>query len=385
MPASLVFLVAVELLHLSTSTAALIYLLPSGDSPFRSNQHHVSALQPGDLSLLGGVEPTEWLGPFSFTTDELGFRKTPGVTPQNARVLAVGGRSFLYGAALSDDQTLAATLTRAIGLPVYDGGRYYQDPDDLPNVFNLLSKLPRVDRVVILVLERMDLQPENLARNLPPSPGPISNLWHRFGLPENIHTALRRRHSRMREQYHWLLRRWNRFKDVSILLRIAGRLQMAGQKTGLLIPQQEPQTQLHVLRDGQRLLALSSDTERLANPPDEATLNQTADAVQQWCVLLDRRRYKTTVVLVPDKLTVYAPLLRHPPRNAGLYLSRLDGALRQRGLDVINPAAAMREQTSFDTQRHTYYLDDTHWTPFGVRVVADLICESIRRSLDAVQ
>jgi hypothetical protein len=47
-------------------------------------------------------------------------------------VLLFEGDSFTYGVGLSDGQTLASVLTKDKSIPAYNGGRFHDDPEGLP-------------------------------------------------------------------------------------------------------------------------------------------------------------------------------------------------------------------------------------------------------------
>jgi hypothetical protein len=94
--------------------------------------------------------------------------------------------------------------------------------------------------------------------------------------------------------------------------------------------------------------------------------------------------FQLIVLLVPDKFTVYEPLLLGREAKGGPgsdYLDRLERSLSAAGVPVVNlknvfQARAARELPS---NSYLYWLDDTHWNGHGMRIAAEEIDTAVRR------
>jgi len=101
---------------------------PSGAS-FEPNYSAVTKNYVGDAVLEANQRQAEHRAPLRFSADALGFRRNPYVAPgEPYDVLQLGGASFGFGGALSDEETLPAAITRVSGLRVYNGGTLSSAP-----------------------------------------------------------------------------------------------------------------------------------------------------------------------------------------------------------------------------------------------------------------
>ena len=88
------------------------------------------------------------------------------------------------------------------------------------------------------------------------------------------------------------------------------------------------------------------------------------------------------MVIVPDKLTVYRPLLRKPETEGveGMAASaELERSTRARNITVVNlaPILAARARRTLENTETLYRADDTHWNPQGIEVAAKAICDAL--------
>jgi hypothetical protein len=322
-----------------------------------------------DGDLIGKLRPSETIGPIVFSTDALGYRSTPAATAETSRVLVAMGHSYLYGSALSDEAALPAQYTRLTTVPAYNGGRYADDEDGLPELARLLAHLPQVRRVYLLVLERTDsVPPVDVAHGI------AYRVWRRLGLPGSTWRSL------IRRPYREFARQVSRRLETS-LVRHLGRLLQSFLESRSVIPRSATGgVSVHYLQNGARFLTRPEEDGRLVTPPTDDQVEATVSAVTEVCAALKRAKYEVSVVLIPDKLTVYAPYLRDSfagARNAGVYLQRLQTTLRRREVDVINPLPQLQRAAASEMFHgcRIYYRDDTHWTACGTELVADLMAQ----------
>jgi len=125
---------------------------------------------------------------------------------------------------------------------------------------------------------------------------------------------------------------------------------------------------------------LTNGSRMLFTPSEVANLHlaRTADVsgVLTLQAALRARRMALKVVLVPEKYTVYAPLLEHPPADPDeLYLNHVEQQLRSANVPVVNllPAFRLEAVTAAAAGRAVYFSDDTHWNAAGVRLAVGTI------------
>jgi len=320
-------------------------ILAPQDAPFRGNLHFIVDRIDGDIASSANLPPVQQLGPLTFSTDAIGFRATPGTTAETADVLVAGGRSFLFGAALSDEDTLPSQLAKGLGRGVYNAGRWPEDETSIAQFENLLRLVPRARTVVLLSIEREDLSAD---AGHPPS------------------------------RFHALLRMW-RGKPPSPLRAIATRLAKRIQNGVWLPNRYAGEAVVYRLADGRRFLVRADEQTRFVHPPDAEKTAHTAAALAAYAKVSQAHGLRCIVVLIPDKLTVYAIQIDGAPPESD-YLQRLEKELRGRGIEVVNAAPLLRHEAE-QNRRLLYYLDDSHWTPAGVSVTANAIV----RAMHAVQ
>lgn len=371
-PAALVLLAAVELAHyirpgifpLDPIVLAVVNAPPH--APFARDYEVALNHLHGDLT----DEKTQRLArayPLVFSTDDAGYRRTPGTGKQQAEVLTVRGGSFLWGATLSDDETLTARLASRLGLSVYNAGRYSGDDDGIDELLRLTSSMPHLRRVVIVILERFDLSPVP-----PPPPGLVTKVWRVLHLRDE--TRLR-----LRDHYNDLSRNLEKRKLTSPLLRVGQKAEIVLGRAGFVHGAAIDKRRMF-FTDGSSFIVRTDEIDRLLRAPSPQATEDKADAVLQIVNAL-QNRYDVCVAVVPDKLSVYAPFLKDAEDLAIRATSSsndLQRALERRGLRTVNLLGPLRHAA--ETGVLQYYRDDTHWTPAGVATAADAIGEAIGRA-----
>ncbi len=87
---------------------------------------------------------------------------------------------------------------------------------------------------------------------------------------------------------------------------------------------------------------------------------------------------RLVILLVPTKYTVYRPLLRDDDSERAdqtPYLDRVEKALKEVHVPVINLLNVFRKKAQEDYQKnlYIYWRDDTHWNARGVELAAEEI------------
>ena len=332
-------------------------------APFRANVSiHVPAGSPGENAVRGNLPPTERRPPLQFSTDALGYRRNPEV-PVEAVIdlLFLGGDSFIYGANLSDEETLPAAFTRASGLLSYNGGRPHLIPTSLADLDWLLSRFSSMPKRAVLV------HLEQHRRRLP-----------KLGLDSGVGVIADLKYARYVASGWW---------DAAPLSNATRRLfrHLADDK---ILPNTYGQDILaYTLPDGRPMLFRGSETFPSRRPQTGAEIRGTAQYIVQWVRTLEARGLETHVLLLPTRFTVYGPWLELGELRAGVLQAvqdfhALEAALRDRNVSTTNGLHVFQATAERDlrTGELPFYREDNHWTPEGVERIARALADSLSPS-----
>lgn len=347
----------VERLGVSPITAAQRFT--GRHSPFRAEVSIVvPAGSPGENAVRGNLPPTERRPPLRFSTDNLGYRRNPEV-PRGAPadVLFIGGDSFIYGANLSDEETLPAAFTRASGLLAYNGARSHLTPMMLSDLDWLLSQLPGVPGKAVLV------HLEQHRRGGAGLPGERSNL------EQDLRYA------------RWLLKAW---WDASPLSNATRRLFRRLSNNKVLPNVYEQQVDAYALPDGRSMLFRASETFPARVAQTTEVIRATSQYLEAWTRELQARGIQTWVLLLPTRFTLYGPWLVPPEQRAGVLravsdFQMLEAELKKQGLRTINGLEVFRQTAAEELASGNlpFYREDNHWTPAGVERIAHVLTDSL--------
>jgi SGNH hydrolase-like domain, acetyltransferase AlgX len=283
----------------------------------------------GDLAALGNCISCRQYHAESFHTDALGFPNPPATSKPYDAILV--GDSFAVGAEQHGGTTLAARISSDTGLSIYNASTLMRAMDT-PKILSLITRLGMSHGTVFF--ELMD-----------------DSLGHS-------------RHYEPPDRFH----RWLMNAQFSPLANISKELIDRLQNDQVL-----PNPFTHkVVRK-----VLPNDHVILFNQED--LWNCPRDSARFWAAYLTsldaalkQRHFQLVVILVPNKYTVYQPLLKDaPPTNRAAMLHELAENLD--GIPIVNTTPAL-QQAAADELRHDsflYWLDDTHWNEEGVRVAVD--------------
>jgi len=345
--------------------------IPGRFHPFIPSQALVQNPWVGETALAGNLTPTEFRDPVRFSTDELGYRLTPGVTPQTKiEALTFGGDSLSYGGSLSDDETLASVLTRDHGIVTYNAGHFFRDTELLASLDDLLKKLGN-QRPEILEL---------FWENNPPA---ISRLeyrrWQIDGPGERLLGSSE--YHRIRQSAQFAKRAVQSWWALSPAEVISTRLIKRISNDRILPNPYLPGVQVRKLPDGRRFVFLQKEVEVAKNPPDDRQLQADITYYSHLSSRLAERGMRMRVLLIPNRYSVYGQVVDGEgavpsPR----YLNRLEAELRQKGIATVNLLRAWQPEANHDaaTGNLSYYREDHHWTSEGVRRAARLIAAQMR-------
>jgi hypothetical protein len=331
---------------------------------FAPNRTYFNPHSSGDLAHIGNYPGLRQFRPERFTTDGCGNRNRPDIFDGRPADIMLLGSSFTVGSGVDDSYTLSAQLERLAGLKAYNAGG--ADVDQSGWIGVLAKKLrmnqTRQGTIILEYLERFSV-PERVV--------PDAYDW----LAEADTLCRPRPLWKTRGGWRTMLTNLAAVSPLEIYSR--NLLQMLQNDVVLPNPYKEA-----VVRE-----TLSDGTPILFYPGEVTRAYATRDVEgpsKYWKQLSDelaKADLKLVLLLVPNKYTVYYPMLRAPARGqpeGSRYLNSLEGRLRQEGVPVINLTDEyMREAASeYQQGRYIYWLDDTHWNAEGIRIAASAIARN---------
>jgi SGNH hydrolase-like domain, acetyltransferase AlgX len=288
-------------------------------------QTRMAGVEVGDLGHHTAFAEPHWV---SWETDEYGYRTAS--SSRNPDLVVVGD-STVVGAGLTQEDTLAAVLSREYGVQAYPFA-----PASLESFLaeqRFRDHPPRF--VVVVCIERDVLGVFGEVR--PPPQKPRKVQWIRSELLK-------------RAEFTWV-----RLQRLNVLKYL--RAQFNGRPPpmnfgGMLFLQ------------GEKANGSRKSTEILAAA--ETLARHTAQA--------RARGFQLALLTVPNKETVYGDLL--PGAPVARLLPSLHRALAERGVEALDIEGALRQTRQSGTP--PFHRDDTHWNATGVRVAAAAIANWIR-------
>jgi len=323
--------------------------LHTPEGPFQPNREFHNARSYGDLAALGNLPRRRVYRRADFATDALGFHNPAAAGLAPAGILF--GDSFAIGAEVSEEKSFSAQLTALFSGPIYNAGGFL--PLDLERVHKLASRLKLRGGVFIYEFHEAHL------KELPPPAAPGVPSWrHKLA----VHVLGPRGLDR--------LMAWLSSLPDSRLQLLARKFERALENDAVLPNRFASSVVEGRLRTGDWMLFLPS---RIApvNSPDAAVV-RWGDFFRRLSRELGRDNLELVVVIVPEKFTVYAPLLAwpRPPAEGDVLLGQLERRLHEACVPVVNVTPAFRAAAAelAEHHRYIYWQDDTHWNECGVTI-----------------
>lgn len=331
---------------------------PGGDGPFLPNFTYHTTGAYGDLAALGNLPEAREVRPEAFVTDSFGYPNAPDALERGRADILLTGSSYSVGAEVPVGEALAAQVARRTGQTVYNaaGGDYR-----LPDLLEVARRALRPGGTVVVEY------PESRD-----PPGMLAVL-----APRGI-AACRARLAAIRGAAlcsPWFaLRRRVEFSPLAVL----------GQRVRKRFENERVLPNPYATRVVRRRLAgpgdgvmlfLADDTVRAHRPPEAAG----AARYFHWMRgKVERAGFRLVVLLVPDKYTVYRPLLAPPdstPLPGDRYLPAVAARLGADGIPVADLSAPYRAVAARELEmgRTLYFRDDTHWNARGIALAAEAL------------
>jgi hypothetical protein len=331
---------------------------PKSSSVFRPNAGHVTWRSYGDLAAMANLRNLREYRPEIFTTDELGFRNPRADRRPGPPEAILVGSSFSVGSGVADDQTLSSRLQVHTGKNVYNAAGFNIDVGRVRALARHFGM--RRGLVIYEYLERYDVPPPPQGPTEPELAGvgrdtaggvlppPVKGLWNQCSVAVD---------------------KWTQYSPLQILAR---RSCQWIQNDRLLPNPFARIVEVRTLRDGSRQLFIPMDIE---NARRDRPLDHAAEHFARVAEELRKEDLDLLVVLVPDKYSIYQPLVRDEREAAGgpvRYLDRVEEQVRAAGVPVVNLTQAFRREAEAGLSRgqYLYWRDDTHWNPYGIDVAA---------------
>ncbi|MEM7410083.1 MAG: hypothetical protein AAF430_07620 [Myxococcota bacterium] len=291
----------------------------------------------------------------AFTTDRFGYRNLEAET--HPRIVVIGD-SYVAGAGLSDDETVTARLSAALGVPVYNfAGENLNAPA-------LFLREPRFGRqppdVVIWAPVARGIAPRPLFFRPPDEAEP--------GLFESVQTA----GAAVEASLGRVAERLNRDNGLVRESRFALQGALARWRGDPL---------LRTLPSGEQVLALDLVDQGLTTPPEARDVAQCIEMVAALSHVLRQAGVRFVFSPVPESGTIYPELFPEAERRARPtppFLEQLLAGVRARGVEVVDLSRA------FEASRWPYlYLpDDSHWNARATQLAAASWAEVLSGEID---
>jgi hypothetical protein len=328
-----------------------VHGMPEG--PFEPNREYHNARTYGDLAALGNLPQRRVYRHVDFSTDAFGFHN-PGTTAGIAPAGILLGDSFAIGAEVPEEKTLSAQLAGVFSGPIYNAGGYL--PFDPERIRKLAGRLQL--RRGVLIYEFLEVHAQQIPQADAPQQGPS---WRRrLGLrwlgPKGwyvvtgVFSSLH--HSRLR----LLSEKFEKTMQNDVVLPNGFANNVSEER----------------LRNGDWMLFLSSLIEPVSSW--NATAARWVDYFYWVSREVSRDGLELVVLLVPNKSTVYGPLLEMPRVHTERedVLGELERRLLQRDIRVVNVSPTFRAAAMEMAEHHQYiyWQDDIHWNECGVSIAA---------------
>ncbi len=340
---------------------AMLRRYPNAVGPFIPNKHYHRDNSYGGVAGLGNLPALRHYHSVDFTTDADGFHNPPALAEGHPIGIVIGD-SFSVGSELPEAQSLSAQLTERFGAYFYNAGA--PEPLPLRSLETVAQRLNLPHGLVIFeFLESRALQD-------PPA-----------ATPDGGRGAAQAFFSRAMGP-HWtdLLGTPLHQLHASPLRALSAKLEKKIQDNTLLPNSFASLVIQERLRNGEPIVFLPAE---LKSPSDPRKAAKRWAAYFAWYSSeLGKHGLHLVVLLVPNRSTIYAPLLAQP-RDVSASRATLEDfldALQNAGVRTVplenryvHDAAILLDQ-----HKYLYFLDDTHWNGDGTAEAADEIFKARR-------
>lgn len=343
---------------------AMLRHLPNVTGPFIPNKHYHRDDSYGGVASIGNLPALRQYRVADFTTDAYGF-PNPATPAQGEPVGIVVGDSFAVGSELAGDETLSAQLSKRCGRYFYNAGS--PQPLRLRSVQAVAERLRLRHGVVIFeFLEARALQAPPSATAEGAKDSLQGLVFRTLGTDwtDRLATPLNELHASPLEGL-----------AVKFEKRIQNGWLLPNSFAALVIPER--------LRNGQPIVFLPAEFQSPSKPEKAAAA--WAGYFAWYGAELRKQGLELTVLLVPNRSTIYGPLLERP-RDVSPALATLGAfaaALQRAQVSTValESSFSREAEAGLGDNRYLYFRDDTHWTGAATAIAAEQLLDRLSSSL----
>jgi hypothetical protein len=335
---------------------AMLRHYPNVVGPFIPNKHYHRDNSYGGVAGIGNLSSFRRYHSVDFTADAYGFHNPAAVAQANPVGMVVGD-SFAVGSELPEDQSLSAQLTKRFRGYFYNAGA--------PQPLRLRSLEAVAKRIGLhhglVIFEFL----ESRALGDPPA-----------NTPDGGRGAARRFFFRTLGS-EWTDRLGTPLNQLhaSPLQALSAKLEKKIQDDTLLPNSFAAFVVQEKLRNAEPIVFLPVEFKSPDDPRE--TAEHWAYYFAWYAAELHKDDLELTVLLVPNRTTIYAPLLAEP-RDVSASRATLDAFVNALGNVGVHTVPLERRYSQdaavlLDQKKYLYFLDDTHWNGYGTSVAADEI------------
>ena len=335
---------------------AMLRRYPNAEGPFTPDKHYHRENSYGGVASIGNLPALRRYHAADFTTDAAGYRNQPTLEQRDVYGIVLGD-SFAVSSELPEEQTLAAQLTRLSGRYVYNAGA--AQPLRLRSTEAVAERLKMHHGVVIYEFLEAHLL------DAPPAATPDG------ARSRSQAFVLRALGTSWADRIRIPLNQWHDSPLQGLAVKLEKQLH-----NDVLLPNSFADFVLEEkLRNGETMAFLPVEFKSPANP---------ALAAERWAAYfawyageLQKDGLDFLVLLVPNRSTIYAPLLE-PPRDTAVSreaVEQLASGLREHHVPVVSVLSRYDAEAAagLPIDRYLYLLDDTHWNGEATLIAAQEI------------
>jgi hypothetical protein len=343
---------------------AMLRHWPNAVGPFIPNKHYHREDSYGGVASIGNLPALREYRVADFATDAYGFPNPPALV-QTEPVGIVVGDSFAVGSELPENETLSAQLSRRCGEYFYNAG----------------SPQPLRLRSLEAVAQRLHLQRgavifeflEARALQAPPSATPEGAKGRLQGVVfRMLGTEWTDRLATPVNELH-----------ASPLEALAVKLEKSVQNGWLLPNSFAAFVMQERLRNGEPIVFLPAEFQSPSEPQKAAAA--WAVYFAWYASELRKQGLELTVLLVPNRSTIYGPLLEHPldVSRSVATLADFAAALERAGVTTValESRSSREAEAGLREDKYLYLRDDTHWTDVSTAIAAEEVLDHLSPSL----
>jgi hypothetical protein len=335
---------------------AMLRHYPNAVGPFIPNKHYHRDNSYGGVAGIGNLPALRHYHVVDFTTDAYGFHNPPALAQGNAIGIVVGD-SFAVGSELPEDQSLSAQLTHRFGGYFYNAGS--PQPLHLRSLEAVAQRLGLHHGLVIFEFL------EARAPQDPPSATPVGArgavqtfLFRVLGQEwtDRLGTPLNELHSSPLQAL-----------SAKLVKKIQDNILLPNSFASFVVQEK--------LSNGEPIVFLPAEFHSPADPRKAA--ERWAAYFAWYSAQLRNDGLDLIVLLVPNRSSIYAPLLAQP-RDVSASRATLEdfaSELQNAGVPYVSlePRYAHDAAILLGQKKYLYFLDDTHWNGTGTAIAADEI------------